>query len=642
MIEKQIAPYGTWQSPITADLITSHTISLGEIRLDQNRVYWVEMRPDEGGRYVIMTHSPDGRTEQITPQPFNARTRVHEYGGGAYTVFEGTVYFSHFEDNQLYRQQPGQAPQQLTPSGPMRYADLVLDRQHNRLLCIREDHTGPGEAVNTLVAISLSEPDEGHVLISGNDFYSTPRISPGGSRLLWLTWNHPNMPWDGTELWTADIAPDGTLSHPKKQFGGKTESIFQPEWSPDGRLYFISDRTGWWNLYRSENGQVHNLYPIAAEFGRPQWVFGMSTYAFSSADTILCIYSHQGQTKLASLSTIDQTLKDIDLPYTDISTIQVSGEQVAFLAASPTEFSSLLTLNLADGQRKVLRQASELKVEPGYLSLPETIEFPTENNLTAFAHYYPPANEDFQAPEGERPVLIVKIHGGPTSYSSASLDLSHQFWTSRGFALIDVNYGGSTGSGRDYRDRLRGSWGVVDVDDAVNGALYLVERGLADRERLAIRGGSAGGYTTLTALALRDVFKAGASFYGISDLEDFIKDTHKFESRYVDGLVGPYPQTVDLYRERSAIYHMDQFSGALLLLQGLEDKVVPPNQSETMLAAVRQKGLPVAYLPFEGEQHGFRRAETIQRSLEAELYFYGRVFGFEPADQIAPLTIENL
>jgi dipeptidyl aminopeptidase/acylaminoacyl peptidase len=289
-----------------------------------------------------------------------------------------------------------------------------------------------------------------------------------------------------------------------------------------------------------------------------------------------------------------------------------------------------------------LRQASELKVEPGYLSLPETIEFPTENNLTAFAHYYPPANEDFQAPEGERPVLIVKIHGGPTSYSSASLDLSHQFWTSRGFALIDVNYGGSTGSGRDYRDRLRGSWGVVDVDDAVNGALYLVERGLADRERLAIRGGSAGGYTTLTALALRDVFKAGASFYGISDLEDFIKDTHKFESRYVDGLVGPYPQTVDLYRERSAIYHMDQFSGALLLLQGLEDKVVPPNQSETMLAAVRQKGLPVAYLPFEGEQHGFRRAETIQRSLEAELYFYGRVFGFEPADQIAPLTIENL
>jgi dipeptidyl aminopeptidase/acylaminoacyl peptidase len=642
MIEKTTAPYGTWESPITADLIATGTIGLGEIHIDKGNIYWVEMRPEEGGRYVIMVHTADGRTADVTPPPYNARTRVHEYGGGAYTISEGMVYFSHFYDNRLYIQEAGTAPRPMTPDGAMRYADLVIDRRHNRLLCIREDHSGEGEAVNTLAAINLSDPDEGQVLVSGNDFYSTPRISPDGSRLLWLTWNHPNMPWDGTELWTAAIGPDGFLGTAELVAGGKTESIFQPEWSPDGHLYFVSDRSGWWNLYRWENGRAVNVYEMAAEFGRPQWVFGMSAYAFVSADQLLCSYIQKGETHLAALSLKDRELKPLDLPYTYFNSVRAGGGQAAFIAASPTEYDSVVRLDLADKQVEILRRTSQIEVDSGYLSFPETIWFPTENNLTAQAYYYGPANEDFRPPAGERPPLVVKVHGGPTGFSSSTFDLEVQFWTSRGFAVVDVNYGGSSNFGREYRERLRENWGVVDVDDAVNAALYLVRSGLVDGERLVIRGGSAGGYTTLSALAFRDVFKAGASYYGISDLEVFIRDTHKFESRYIDGLVGPYPETAARYQERSAIHYIDNISAALLLLQGLEDKIVPPNQAEIMLHAMRRNGLPVAYLPFEGEQHGFRRAETKQQALEAELYFYSKVFNFEAADQIAPLPIENL
>jgi dipeptidyl aminopeptidase/acylaminoacyl peptidase len=636
------APYGTWESPISADLIASGIMGLGEVHIDNGTIYWVEMRPDEEGRYVIIAQLPDGRTVEINPDPLNARTRVHEYGGGAYTVHDGIVYFSHFSDNRLYVRKPGMTPQPLTPAGKMRYADLVVDRRRNRLLCIREDHSGEGEAVNTLVAISMNDPDEGEVLVSGNDFYASPRISPDGSKLIWLTWNHPNMPWDGTELWMADIAQDATLRSAKIVAGGLAESIFQPEWSPDGHLYFVSDRTGWWNLYRWESGQAVNVYEMEAEFGRPQWVFGMSTYDFISADQILCTYIQNGESHLATLSLKEQTLKTHDLPFTSYTSIRVDDAQAAFVAASPTSYDSIIRMDLGDKQVEVLRRASQINVDSDYLSLPEAIEFPTENGLTAYAYYYAPLNPDFRPPEGERPPLIVKVHGGPTGFSDSCLDLEVQFWTSRGFAVVDVNYGGSSHYGRAYRERLRETWGVVDVNDSINAALYLVQMGLADAQRLVIRGGSAGGYTTLCAIAFRDVFKAGTSYYGISDLEFFIKDTHKFESRYIDGLVGPYPETADRYRERSAIHYIDNISAALLLLQGLEDKVVPPNQAEIMLAAMQKNGLPVAYLPFEGEQHGFRRAETKQQALEAELYFYSKVFGFEAADQIAPLPIENL
>ena len=651
MAEQKATPYGSWKSPITSDLIVSETIGLGQIALDGQDVYWVESRPTEGGRYVIVRRTPDGRTTDVMPPPFNARTRVHEYGGGAFAVADGqavaeapAVYFSNFADQRLYRQDPGAEPRPITPETALRYADGVFDRRRGRMICVREDHTDPGrEAANAIVSLDLEGDDSGgQALVSGNDFYSSPRLSPDGSRLAWLTWNHPNMPWDGTELWVGELGADGSIGRTERVAGGARESIFQPEWSPDGVLHFVSDQTGWWNLYRRRDGQVESLIKVEAEFGLPQWVFGMSTYAFESTGRILCAYTQQGTWRLASLDTASGELEPIETPYTQIEGLRAAPGRVVFLAGSPTEPESVVQLDLATRRLEVLRRSSEITIDAGYLSISQEIEFPTEHGLTAHAFSYAPKNRDYVAPPGERPPLLVLIHGGPTGATSSTLNLAIQYWTSRGVAVLDVNYGGSTGYGREYRQRLDGQWGVVDVDDCVNGARYLVERGAVDGNRLAIRGGSAGGYTTLSVLTFRDVFKAGASYYGVSDLEALAKDTHKFESRYLDRLVGPYPERSDLYRERSPINFAHRLSCPMILFQGLEDKVVPPDQAETMFEAVRAKGLPVAYLPFEGEQHGFRRAENIKRALDAELYFYSRIFGFELADPVEPVSIENL
>jgi dipeptidyl aminopeptidase/acylaminoacyl peptidase len=507
---------------------------------------------------------------------------------------------------------------------------------------VREDHTGEGEAVNTLVSVDLRSGGPGTVLVSGNDFYAAPRVSPDGSRLAWLTWNHPNMPWDGTQLWVAEMDGAGSLVRAEQVAGGVDESVFQPEWSPDGVLHFVSDRTGWWNLYRWRGGRMEPLCAMEAEFGLPQWVFGMSTYGFASSGQILCAYAQAGRTHLARLDTETGELEEMESPYTEVYGLRVAGGRAVFRAGSPTEPISVVLLDLQSGQLEVLRRSSDITVDAGYVAVPESIEFPTEGGLTAHAFFYPPTNRDHVAPPDERPPLLVRSHGGPTGAASSSLSWDIQYWTSRGFAVVDVNYGGSTGYGRAYRQRLNGQWGVVDVDDCANAARYLVERGLVDGNRLAIRGGSAGGYTTLCALAFRDVFKAGASYFGVSDLGALARDTHKFESRYLDRLVGPYPERRDLYRERSPIHFAQDISCPMIFFQGLEDKVVPPNQAEMMVEAVRAKGLPVAYLPFEGEQHGFRRAENIKRAFDAELYFYSRVFGFQLADQVQPVVIENL
>jgi dipeptidyl aminopeptidase/acylaminoacyl peptidase len=521
-----------------------------------------------------------------------------------------------------------------------------MDRRRNRIICVREDHTASDrEAVNTIVAIRLDgDEDAGTVLVSGNDFYSSPRLSPldGGTRLAWLTWNHPNMPWDGTELWVAELAADGSLGRAERVAGGSDESIFQPEWSPDGDLHFVSDRTGWWNLYRWRAGRAEPLCPMEAEFGRPAWLFGGSTYAFESAERIVCAYIERGMSRLASLDTRTLKLEPIETLYTDIARVQAQPGHVLFIGGSPTEPFSVVRLDLATRRHEVLRRSDNVTVDDGYLSQPLAIEFPTENGLTAHAFFYPPHNRDYAAPPGEKPPLLVMSHGGPTSAVSTTLNLGIQYWASRGIAVLDVNYGGSTGYGRAYRERLKGQWGIVDVDDCVNAARYLVARGEVDGNRVAIRGGSAGGYTTLAALTFRDFFKAGASHFGVSDLEALAKDTHKFESRYLDGLVGPYPERRDLYVERSPIHFTHRLSSALILFQGLEDAVVPPAQSEKMFEAVRAKELPVAYLAFEGEQHGFRRAENIKRTLDAELYFYSKVFRFDLADPVEPVHIENL
>jgi dipeptidyl aminopeptidase/acylaminoacyl peptidase len=632
-------------------------IRLGEIRLDQGLIYWSEMRPAEAGRNLVQCQTPTGQTLEITPTAFNVRTRVHEYGGGAYTVAEGIVYFSNFADQRLYAQSIETKPRPLTPATPLCFADAVVDRQRHRLICVREDHTqSDQEPVNTIVAIDLSPAatsvtDGGQILVSGSDFYAAPRLSPDGSKLAWLCWQHPNMPWDGTELWVGEFNPDGSLGQTQKIAGGVSESVFQPEWSPDGNLYFISDRTGWWNLYRCQPQiseetapapTLEALCPKSAEFGLPQWGLGMTTYGFESADALLCTYLEAGKQHFVRLHTRDLTVEEITLPYASIYGLQVDAEQAVFIAASTTAPSAIARLHLKTGKVEELRRSSEIQIDPGYLSHPQAIEFPTSNGLTAFAYYYAPKNQDYFAAPSEKPPLLVKSHGGPTAATSASFNLSIQYWTSRGIAVLDVNYGGSTGYGREYRERLKGNWGIVDVDDCVNGAKFLVEQGWVDGDRLCIDGGSAGGYTTLAALTFRDTFKAGASYYGVSDLAALAKDTHKFESRYLDSLIGPYPERQDLYRARSPIYAVDQLSCPLIFFQGDEDKVVPPNQAEMMVDALKAKRLPVAYVLFAGEQHGFRKAENIKRALDSELFFYAKVFGFELADPVEPVAIDHL
>jgi dipeptidyl aminopeptidase/acylaminoacyl peptidase len=629
MAEKIIAPYGSWKSPITSDLIVAGTVGLSEIALDGGDIYWIEGRAAERGRNCIVRRSPDGTIRDVTPPDFNARTTVHEYGGGAYKVRDGVVYFSSFSDQQIYRQTHDAAPQPTTASEKMRYADGVIDDRRNRMIAVREDHNASDhDCLNTIVSIDLDGDTGGTVIIEGNDFYSSPRLSPDGRQLAWLTWNHPNLPWDGTELWLADIADDGALGERRLVAGGPSESIFQPEWSPDGRLHFVSDRTGWWNLYRYDKGQTEALCEMQAEFGMPQWVFRMSTYGFASADLLVCAFNEQGNWRLGLLDTRTRQLERISTPYTEISSLCVAGNTAVFGGGSPAEASSIVQLDLTTRTTTVLRRSNTLEVDAGYLSLPETIEFPTENNRTAFAFFYAPRNRDYEAPAGEKPPLIVMSHGGPTSAATTTLKLNIQYWTSRGLGVLDVNYGGSTGYGRAYRERLNGNWGIVDVEDCINGASYLVEQGKADLERLIIRGGSAGGYTTLAALTFRDTFKAGASYYGISDLELLEQDCHKFESRYNHSMIGPYPKSKELYKARSPIHFTDRLSCPIILFQGLDDKVVPPNQSEMIYAAAKAKGLPVAYIPFEGEAHGFRQAANIRRSLDGELYFYARVFGF--------------
>ncbi len=524
------APYGSWKSPISTDLITGKSISLLEVCVDGEDIYWLESHPMEGGRYTIMRRASDGKVSECTPPDYYARTTVHEYGGGAFTVADGMIYFSNFRDQHLYRQTFGGKPEVLTPGNGYRYADLNVDKKHNRIICIREDHTIAGEAINTMVSVSLKGGDNGQILAEGNDFYSSPRLSPDGTKLAYLTWNYPNMPWDGCEVWVADIEPDGTLHHRERVAGSATESITQPEWSPDGMLYFVAEPNGWWNLHRWNDRKAEALYPMEAEFGEPHWVFGMFTYAFISATEILCTYTQDGIWKLARLDTSSKTFTPLETSFTDISDVRAGKGFAVFFAGSPTQPFSVIRISTKTGKMESLRQSFEVTVDAGYFSIPQSITFPTTGGKESHGIYYPPQSKDFIGLPGERPPLMVISHGGPTSASGTTLRYSIQYWTSRGFAVLDVNYGGSTGYGREYRQRLNSHWGVVDVDDCCNGALHLVEKGLADRNRLAIRGGSAGGYTTLASLAFRpEVFKAGASHYGLSELEIFVKDTHKFE-----------------------------------------------------------------------------------------------------------------
>ena len=664
------ARYGSWRSPITADLLAKTGVSLSHVRVSGDDVLWVEGRPQEAGRAVIVRRSPNGTVEDLIGKEFNARSRVHEYGGGAVFVHAGVVFFTNFADQRVYRFVPGESPHPIvpesSPAGSVRYADLHTNDSHELLFGVRESHKKDGEPSNDLVCLCPQGSKPPHAVAQGNDFYSNPRVNPDGSKLAWLAWDHPNMPWDGSELWVADLSSDGELTNQRRVAGGETESIFQPEWSPEGVLHFVSDRNGWWNLYAltqdEEKGDPGSsavaLAPIEGEFGYAQWVFGMSRYTFvaapskegGSSSQLICSYSHGGVDYLGRI--IDgpdgRAIETFDLPYTSYHWCELQaqpqssdGNWVVVMASSPKTGAVIVRLNVDSGELQTLKRSIDFDFDPGYISRPQPIEFPTDGGKTAHAFFFPPANKDFIGPKSERPPLIVLSHGGPTSRASMDLSMKVQYWTSRGFAVVDVNYGGSIGFGREYRERLNGQWGVVDTADCVNAARSLLKAGRVDGDRMAIRGGSAGGYTTLCALVFHDVFSAGASHYGVADLTALFEETHKFESRYTDRLIGPYPESKKLYDELSPIHHADQLSCPVILFQGLEDKVVPPAQAEAMVEALESKGLPYAYLAFEGEGHGFRRAETVKRVTEGELYFYSKVFGFDLAEEVEPITISN-
>ncbi|MHB8572741.1 MAG: S9 family peptidase [Candidatus Dormibacteria bacterium] len=637
MPEIKIAPYGTWTSPIDTAMLLSGR-PLAELRLSGDGVYVAESRAAEGGRTALV-RIQGGVATDILPAGFNVRTRVHEYGGGAFTVDGDTVFFSNFSDNRIYRLQPGEAPVALTAEGKMRFADFIVDRGRGRLISVREDHTlSSQEPVNSLVTIDLASGREA-TLVRGADFYSNPRLSPDGRQLAFLAWNHPNLPWIGCELHVASLDDSGSPVDIRKVAGGDAVSIYQPEWSPGGVLHFASDESGFWNLYAEGEGGSRALTALQADIGKPQWVFGDSAYAFVDATTIVASVTDHAADRLVLLS--DGESRTLDTGVCAVSQLQARPDECVFLGGFATQGFAACRLNLADGRIERLRETFDQHIDEGLVSVAEPIEFPTEGGRTAHGFFYEPRNSAFQPPAGEVPPLLVFSHGGPTSHVTPALKLSIQYWTSRGFAVVDVNYGGSTGYGRDYWQRLDGNWGIVDVDDCVNAARHLVSQGRVDGRRTAVRGGSAGGYTTLACLAFRDFFQAGTNLFGVSDIAALAADTHKFEAKYETHLVGPYPERADLYRERSPLFHAENISVPLLTLQGLDDKVVPPNQSEMIVDAVRRRGVPVAYIAFPGEGHGFRGADSVKRAQEAELYFYSRVFGFTLPYPVEPVEIEN-
>ncbi len=643
---RTIAPYGTWRSPITAATLTGTSTPLSEPSLRDGEISWLEGRPREAGRVVVVTRAADGTLRERTPASLNVRTRAHSYGGGACLALSEQLVVSSFEGGRLYRVDEGAAPRPLTPEGPFRYADGSLDAARDRAIYVREEaFEGGRPPVDALVAVDLGGSGAPRVLATGHDFFSAPRVSPDGGHLAWLTWDHPSMPWDGSDLWVAPIAKDGSLGTPEHVAGSARESVLQPEWSPDGVLHFVSDRTGFWNLYRARGSVVEPLAPMDADFGIPPWTFGGSMYAFASSERIVAAYHRAGVAHLATIDTRTRALAPLVTPYDAIfGGVRAAGGRAVFLGATRRTPRSLVAIDLDTARTEVVARSSAAAIDDAHLSVAEPVAFPAPGGATAFGYFYGPVNAAYAAPDGERPPLIVMSHGGPTARVDPDLNPSIQFWTSRGFGVLDVNYGGSTGHGRAYRERLNGRWGEVDVDDCIAGAAFLVGRGDADGARLAIRGGSAGGYTTLAALAFRDVFHAGASYYGIGDLELLDRDaaaTNKFESRYNASLIGPYPERKDLYVARSPIHAASRIAAPVIFFQGADDEVVPPNQSRLMFDALKTKGLLTAYLEFEGEGHGFRKAATIERAILAELYFYANVFGLARPERAPDLVLEN-
>ncbi|HET8894262.1 MAG TPA: prolyl oligopeptidase family serine peptidase [Gaiellaceae bacterium] len=608
-----VRPYGTWPSPISAELVASSGgIRIADTHIDGVRVLWSESRPREGGRYAVV----DSAGAELTPPGANARTRVHEYGGGAVWYHGDTVYYSEFADSRLHRDGVAITPEPPAPNS-LRYADGTVSPDGKTIVCVRERHEAD-DVLNELVSLPADGSAEPTIVESGHDFYAAPRFSPSGGQIAWLAWDHPNMPWDGTILYL-----DG-----KAVAGGSDESVIDPQWSSDGVLHYASDRTGWWNLYR-DGEQLTSLE--GAEIGFPMWAFGMSRYVFLDDGRIVCVVTRDAADSLHVLDPAAGELRDLGLGWTVYGTTGLAsgGNRVVYTAASPTQAMTLVSYEVGTGEETVVQRTLDVELDASSISVPRAIDFPTRDGQTAHAFYYPPTSADSEGPSDERSPLRVICHGGPTAHSGPAFDSDVQFFTTRGIGVVDVNYRGSTGYGREYRRLLNGRWGEIDWQDCVSAAKYLAEQGDADPERTWVEGGSAGGYVVFCALVFDPTaFAAGVSYFGVADVEALATDTHKFESRYLDSMIGPYPERRDLYYERSPVHFAHRLERPMLLLQGLDDKVVLPAQAEMMVAVLERKGVPYEYIAFEGEGHGFRKQENIVRALEAELDFVSETLGF--------------
>ena len=641
----KFVPFGAWESPISAREIAAGGTSLQALSASGDSVYLIESRPSEMGRQVLLRLPSRGDFSECTPSNFNTRTRVHEYGGGEYWVHEGVIFAVSFSDQRVYRIDDEESePVAITPrseiANSLRYANGTVSSDGSTIYCVQENHLDPEHILNQIVCFPSDGSIDPRVIFSGTDFVSSPKISPDGLTLTWLSWDHPNMPWDGTQLHMAQINSDGGLSNRKLIAGGSEESITQPTWSPDGVLHFISDRSGWWNLYFFENEEITRLVELDADFAGPDWQFGFSSYDFMADSSVICTYKDRDRDILIKVGREDSVPEKIQNDYSSISDVSVLNDVIYFIGSSPVVPAELVSISLAENTINTLRQSREATIDASFISEAEFIEFDTTESAKSFALFYPPKHAHSQGAPDEKPPLLVMSHGGPTSATSTSYNLAIQYWTSRGIAVVDVNYRGSSGFGRAYRNALRNQWGVFDTADCIAAARFLEQRGDVDGSRMAIRGGSAGGYTTLCALTFHDVFQAGASYYGVADAEILATETHKFESRYLDQLMGPYPAARDVYVSRSPIHYADQIRAAVIVFQGLEDQIVPPAQAELMVNGLVQNKLPHVYMTFRGEQHGFRQAANIIKTLESELSFYGQILGFSPPG-ISPIEIVN-
>ncbi len=649
--KKTIAPFGTWTSPLTASAVTGAARALETVMADAGTIYVVEMRPDENGRSAIIRIRPDGTRDELLPSGFSARSRVHEYGGGAMCAHLGTVFFVNDKDQRIWRVRPGDEPRAVTPEGPLRFADLIVDERRERLIAVCEDHAPVAngtakEPANRLVAIDLTGAGTIDTLFAGSDFVAHPRLSPDGRRLAFVAWDHPNMPWDATNLCIGTFSSSGRMIDVETVIGAEAgHSNVQPAWSDDGTLWFCSDASGWWNLWRRNGRALECVAPVEAETGGPAWNFGRSQFVVTGPGEVIAVQTREAVDFLVRLDLATGIYHPIPTPFTAIHALRRCGQRVVFAAASPQAEHAAYALDPASLAYDCLHEPTPPRLAPDHVSTPQAISFPTRapdgTAREAHAFYYPPNNPAFNAPAGEKPPMIVTVHGGPTAATQPVFMLWRHYWTTRGFAILDVNYAGSTGYGTAYRKRLNGQWGVADVEDVVAAARHAGKTGLTDPDRIAVLGGSAGGFVVLAGLAFHDVFKAGINLFGVSDLQLLAAESHKFESRYCDLLVGPLPQAEAIYRARSPLTRIDGIKEPLLILQGLDDKVVPPNQSELIYEGVKKAGTPIAYLAFEGEGHGFRRAATRERALTAELYFLGRVFAINPADNLEPVVIDN-